>query len=263
MKFRAGFGADDEGRLSPFEKNNEKMPKFHRLKHLRCWLFRLRRMELFNITNIISLIITVIATMITLSVYEFAHGFTAYKMGDDTPKIYGRLTLNPLKHIDWLGALCLAVFKFGWAKPVPINVSNMRNPRRGILLVSLAGPLANFILAFIAMLLMYLLMPAIRGNMWLYYVIVFLRILIHLNLGIGLFNLIPVPPLDGSKIVASFLKGGAAYRYLSIQRYSGIILFLCFMLPGVSRIFSGVLTFFKTLILSGYGFVIEKILGVQ
>jgi Zn-dependent protease len=260
MKFRAGFGANEEGRLSPFEEDNEKMPKFHRLRHLRCWLFRLRRIELFNITNIISLILTVVATMITLSVYEFSHGLAAYKMGDDTPKIYRRLTLNPLKHIDWLGALCLAVFKFGWAKPVPVNISNIKNPRRGILLVSIAGPLSNFILAFIAMFLLYML-PDLNGIFW-GYVAIFLSTLIHLNLGIGIFNLIPVPPLDGSKIVASFLKGGAAYRYLSIQRYSGVILFLCFMLPGISSIFSGVLTYIKMLILAGYGFVIERILGV-
>lgn len=215
---------------------------------------------MFNIGNIISIIITVAATMITLTIHEFSHGFVAYKLGDDTPKIYRRLTLNPLRHIDWLGALCLAIFKFGWAKPVPINVSNMRNPRKGILLVSLAGPLSNFIMAFIALFAIYI-MPQIRSAVMIY-IVIFLQTLMYLNLGIGLFNLIPVPPLDGSKIVASFLKGGAAYRYLSIQRYSSVILFACFVLPVISDVFTGVLMFAEELILSGYTFIIEAVLGV-
>lgn len=203
--------------------------------------------------------ITVIAAIISVTVHEVSHGLAAYKCGDNTAKIYGRLSLNPLKHIDWFGALCLVVFKFGWAKPVPINQYNFKNRKTGIILVSLAGPCSNFILAFISMLIVNILPIT---NMVTYLIATFLVSLVYLNIGLGTFNLIPIPPLDGSKIVAEFLKGGAKYRFLSFERYGSIVLLLIFAIRPIGNVFSAFLGYIQSAILGGYLAVIELILGV-
>lgn len=159
--------------------------------------------------------------LISITFHEYAHGWVAYKLGDSTPKEAGRLTLNPLAHIDPLGTVILPVlllmisrgaFAFGYAKPVPINPLYFKNPKTGMRLIGVAGPLANFAIAVILSLILRisrLILPqavsaAIVGG-------------IVINLILGIFNLIPIPPLDGSKVVASFLPYRLAYNYLRME----------------------------------------------
>ena len=211
------------------------------------------------ILRVLDILITVVAAIISITVHEVSHGFAAYKCGDDTAKIYGRLSLNPLKHIDWIGAFCLVFFKFGWAKPVPVNQYNFRNRKSGIIIVSLAGPVSNFVLAFVSMFLVSVL---VITNYPTQILATFLITLVYLNIGLGVFNLIPIPPLDGSKIIGEFLKGGAKYRYLSFERYGSLVLLLIFAIRPLNSIFTSFLVYFQQLLILGYRCVIEFILGV-
>jgi len=209
--------------------------------------------------RILDVLITVAAAVLSITIHEVSHGFAAYKCGDDTAKIYGRLSLNPLKHIDWIGALCLVVFKFGWAKPVPVNSFNFKNRKRDIIIVSLAGPVSNFIIAFVAMLIVSAL---VITSYPMQILATFLITLVYLNIGLGVFNLIPVPPLDGSKILGEFLNSGAKYKYLSFERYGSLVLLLIFAIRPLNNIFSSVLMFLQGIVLTGYSKAIEFILGV-
>ena len=146
--------------------------------------------------NIMQVIYTLPALLIALTFHEFSHGLAAYYLGDNTAKVRGRLTLNPIKHIDPIGLFTLLVFKFGWAKPVPFNPLNFKNRKWGTLIVALAGPFSNFILAFLSFMLLLLINPV---NPLFF---IFLNSLFLYNLILCVFNLIPVPPLDGSKIIA-------------------------------------------------------------
>ena len=215
----------------------------------------------FNIDNIISLVLTIFCALISITVHEFSHGYAAYRLGDDTAKIYGRLSLNPLKHLDIYGVVCLILFKFGWAKPVPVNFYNFKNKKSGVILVSLAGPFSNLILAFLSRILLYIFVTfgIFKSVMPVY---VFLSSMTYLNLGLCVFNLIPIPPLDGSKILASFLKGGAYYRFLSISNYSSIILMLLFFIPGLRNVFSSFLMFFEIGLLNLFDLIIGFVIGV-
>lgn len=169
------------------------------------------------------------ATILTMTLHEFAHSFVSYKLGDNTPKETGRLSLNPLKHIDILGAICLAVFHFGWAKPVQVNPGAYKNPKQGMALTALAGPLMNFIITFFAMLGMGII--AKTGNYYTigvignYLYILFYYIAI-LSTGLGIFNLIPFPPLDGSKIIGAILPEKIYFGYMQYERYGMLVLFV-------------------------------------
>jgi len=216
--------------------------------------------SIFKMNNIYALIALVAAAIISITLHEIAHGYAAYFLGDKTAKFYGRLSLNPLKHIDWLGALCLVVFHFGWAKPVPINMANIKNKKLGLILVSLAGPVTNFLLAFIAVFLYYLLI----GTKAMEFMVVseFILYLIYLNIGLGIFNLIPIPPLDGSKVLASFLPPRAFYKYLSFERYGSLVLIICFAVPFLSDIVSKGLGFLRLGVLTGFEMFVRFVLGV-
>jgi len=164
------------------------------------------------------------AALICITVHEFAHGYVAYLMGDQTARLSGRLTLNPLYHIDPAGLLCMVFFRFGWAKPVPVNIQNFRWKKYGIFLVSFAGPLSNVLLAFVLVLAARLLAPV---DQW--FVTAFIDFLVtvaQLSIGLALFNLLPIPPLDGSKMLLPFLPARAMAAVLRYERYSIIILIL-------------------------------------
>jgi len=171
--------------------------------------------------------ISIAVFMIVIVAHELAHGYVAYLLGDTTAKNAGRLTLNPLAHADMMGTIVLPALLiitrspviFGWAKPVPINPGNFKNPRQGILLTSLAGPAANFILAFIFAILFKTGAFAPHSVLW-----TFLLYGIIISLVLGLFNLLPVPPLDGANIVASILPRAAAIRFMKIEPYGFVIL---------------------------------------
>lgn len=179
---------------------------------------------ILNLNYVFTLLISALAALITIVVHEVSHGYAAYLMGDTTAKDDGRLSLNPLHHIDWIGALCLVFFHIGWAKPVPINPFMFKKRKKGIILVSLAGPGSNFILAILSMVCLCLLYP-LQGvaASWISY---FFLSLSTVNIGLGLFNLIPIPPLDGSKVLSQFLPMKARVNYLNFERYGGILLFL-------------------------------------
>lgn len=184
--------------------------------------------------NFLSLILSIPGLLIALTFHEFAHGYVAYLMGDNTARYSGRLSLNPMDHLDIWGTLCLLFFRFGWAKPVPINPANFRNHRKGIIAVSLAGPLANFLLALISGIACAILEKfAPVSQIAEFFLMIFLYTQV-MNVGLMVFNLIPIPPLDGSKVLMEFLPYRMRYQMYRIERYSGIIL--------LGLVWTGVLT---------------------
>lgn len=173
-----------------------------------------------------SVVFSLVAILIAMTFHECAHAFAAYKCGDPTAKMLGRMTLNPMKHINPLGMVLLLLFGFGWANPVVVTASNFKNKRLGMIVTSAAGPLVNFILSFFA-LFVYVIFEVIaianNGN-FIYSNIALLFFYISMyNMSLGIFNLIPLPPLDGSKIVAGFLPLKWQRKYLYLEKYSQII----------------------------------------
>ena len=178
--------------------------------------------------KILQLLLCVIAVLPAITFHEWAHGFAAYKLGDSTAKADGRLSLNPLDHLDPFGSLMLLLFGFGWAKPVPVNTRYFKKPKRDFAITSLAGPVANFVLALISGLL-FVLMLFITGenNLMEYKTVeaitdIFFYSMV-MNVGFGTFNLIPVPPLDGSNILMGILPQKAAVQYSKIRYYTRYI----------------------------------------
>lgn len=162
--------------------------------------------------------------------HELAHGYTAYKLGDNTAKDAGRLTLNPLKHIDITGFIFMIIFKFGWAKPVPINPFKFKNRKRDMVLVSLAGPLVNFIIALISVFIFTL---NINMSATVYRI---LLLTIWYNIMLGVFNLLPFPPLDGSKILASLLPRKLEFYFYKYEKYLYIVLILLIATKTIDNI---------------------------
>lgn len=187
-------------------------------------------MNLFSSQNLIHMLYMLIPIILALSVHEFAHAFVADKMGDPTARISGRMTMDPTSHVDILGFLSLLFFGFGWAKPVPINPMNFKNRKSGMILVSLAGPLSNLILAIIFSIL-YKFVAPILDMLALYYI---LQYGVIINISLMIFNLIPVPPLDGSKILASLLPYKYEAKFYEYERYLYIIL-IVLLITGVIR----------------------------
>ncbi len=171
------------------------------------------------------IVVAVPSILIASTVHEYAHAYSAYKLGDPTAKAEGRLTLNPLKHIDPIGALSMILFRFGWSKPVPINEYNFEKRETYTALTALAGPVSNLILASLAGLTNYIL------NLDPNSLIVFLLyIFATINIALAIFNLIPIPPLDGHKIVRALLPKNLRYYWEKLERYS-LILILLLILP--------------------------------
>ena len=172
--------------------------------------------------------------IIAMTVHEYAHAVTAVKLGDPTPKMQGRLTLNPAAHIDPVGLMMLFLVRFGWAKPVMINPYNFKNPRRDDILVSLAGPFSNLVTAFLALIVMVLLLKS-GVNMTAGMNTVFTLILIY-NINFAIFNMIPIPPLDGSKVLIQLLPYELARKFHELERYSFLILIIFLMTPILGNI---------------------------
>lgn len=179
---------------------------------------------LFNIDKLQDLIYLIPAVLIALTVHEFSHGLSAYFLGDKTAHSEGRLTLNPLKHLDLFGAIMLLVAGFGWAKPVPVNPYHFKNRKLGMALTAFAGPLSNFIMAFIFMFVAIFVIKNAPYDETIKNIIIFLEISISLNIGLGIFNMIPFPPLDGSRIIGLFVPENIYFKLMEFERYSQIIL---------------------------------------
>ena len=162
---------------------------------------------------IVSLLYVAPAVLIALSLHEFAHGLVSYSLGDPTPKANGRLSLNPFRHMDLWGTLLLLFFGFGWAKPVSVDPRYYENPKTDMVKVALAGPLMNFVVAFVALFFMVLIEKFnLPVNMVTNYIYTLLYQTAVIDIGLGLFNLIPIPPLDGSKVLFSLLPERYYYR---------------------------------------------------
>lgn len=168
----------------------------------------------------ITLALSLPAIVLCLSVHEAAHGGAAYLLGDRTARDAGRITLSPLAHVDPFGFLCLLLFGFGWARPVPVNISNFKNRRWGMAITALAGPLANFLTAFVAYCL-YAVVWIYGTGAFMQTVNLFLSIVASMSVGLGVFNLIPVHPLDGSRVLDAFLPFSWS---LKLQKYQNIFL---------------------------------------
>lgn len=170
------------------------------------------------------LISTAFVVFCTLPVHEFAHGWMANKMGDPTARLSGRLTLNPMKHLDLIGSILIFLTGFGWAKPVPVNQNNFRNPKKGMALTALAGPASNLIMAFIFMLLMNF-CGIFNNNMAAYIFLLFFQYAALVNIRLAVFNLLPVPPLDGSRIFWAILPDKYYWKVMQYERIIMIVLF--------------------------------------
>lgn len=202
--------------------------------------------------------------LIAISFHEFAHGFVSYKLGDPTPQRDGRLTLNPFKHLDLIGTLCLLLFHMGWAKPVRINTAYYKNKKKGTILVSLAGPAMNFLLAFLSM--------VVYGLLYRYGILHYAAIADSalfsiglnvayysavINVGLGVFNLIPVPPLDGSNVLGEIVPKVKEF-YFRIRRYSNLVLIVLLMTGILSR----PLGIIDNAILNGMWSIVKSILRI-
>ena len=183
----------------------------------------------------VTLIVGLPGIIIAMTVHEWAHARVAYGLGDYTPRLQGRLTLNPLAHVDPIGLAMLLFVHFGWAKPVQINPMNFSNPRRDDILVSLAGPASNLITAFVALIILVVMvkldLPMSEG------LLIVFDLIIRYNINFAIFNMLPIPPLDGSHILRNLLPYELARQYESLERYSFIFLIIILATPILSYVF--------------------------
>ena len=180
----------------------------------------------FDLSALLDIIQQVLAVLLCLTVHETCHGLAALALGDPTAKRMHRLSFNPLHHIDWLGLLSMFLCGFGWAKAVPVDMRYFKNPKAGMALTALAGPASNFLLALAALFFASLIggLPAAALNGFLVWLFYFLLRTAILSIGLGLFNLVPIPPLDGSKILFSFLPERAYYTLMRYERFGMLLL---------------------------------------
>lgn len=187
--------------------------------------------------------------LIALTFHEFAHGLAAYAMGDDTAKNAGRLSLDPMKHIDPIGFIMLFIMRFGWAKPVPINENNFRHERLGLFFVSIAGITMNLILALIFQLILFFTADIVQLSAY----VDVMRGIVWINIMLAAFNLLPIPPLDGSKIIYTFLPRNLRFTFYKYESYGSIILIMLLLTGGISLllnpVISALISFLNSIIL--------------
>ena len=190
--------------------------------------------------------------MLTLPIHEWAHAFAATKLGDPTPRFQGRLSLNPFAHIDWLGAACILLFGWGWAKPVGINARYFKNPKVGMAITAFAGPLSNIVVATISMFLLYLITFLFGlDKVIVFYAYMFFYYIAQINISLAVFNLIPIPPLDGSRLLSAFLPDKYYYKLMRYERY----LFIAVLVLIWVGVLDAPIAFLSGKIMSGISFV--------
>ncbi|MCM3788788.1 site-2 protease family protein [Domibacillus indicus] len=207
-------------------------------------------MEQFLAFELEQLPFVIVSLLVAFTVHEFAHAYTAYKFGDDTAKNQGRLTLNPVHHLDPIGTIFILIAGFGWARPVPVNRRHFKNPKLAGVLVSLAGPLSNFLIAFIAMGILY----GVGANAN-EFVFQLLYMMVYLNVLLFVFNLLPFPPLDGYRILEDLAPANLRVKMTQYEQY-GVLLFLILVItplgdytvsPFLSQLTSAVLAGFNAI----------------
>ncbi len=178
------------------------------------------------------ILLRIVPALLCITLHELCHGLTAYALGDDTAKRAGRLTLNPIRHIDVMGLLMMLLFRFGWAKPVPVNMQRLGSPKRDMALVALAGPVSNLLLAILALFLYGLLLLPLGSSRVGNVVLDLVLTVASLSIALAIFNVIPIPPLDGSKVLFSLLPESAYRSVLRYERY-GMLLLLLLVATGL------------------------------
>lgn len=187
-----------------------------------------------NWSVLTDMLLAVIPALICITLHELSHGFVAYKLGDNTAKNMGRLTLNPIKHIDIFGLIMMVVFKFGWAKPVPVNMRNFKNPKRDMAITALAGPLSNVLICCVVLFIYGLVyLPCnLAGTEFAGSLLYAVYITAYLSIALAVFNIIPIPPLDGSKVLFSLMSDKSYMKLMRYERY-GMLLLLVLIVTDV------------------------------
>ena len=188
--------------------------------------------------SLLSMVKRLAAVLLCLTVHESCHGLAAYALGDPTARREHRLSLNPLRHIDWFGLLMMFVAGFGWAKPVPVNPNYFKKPKQGMALTALAGPVSNFLLALLMLLAARIFCDVAAYSEANQRILDFLLMVALLSIGLGLFNLLPIPPLDGSKVLFAVLPDGAYNQLMRYERYGMLLLFALVFFDVGSSAFS-------------------------
>ncbi len=178
----------------------------------------------FDFSYLLSILLAVIPSLVCITLHELSHGLVAYRLGDDTAKRAGRLTLNPLRHLDPMGLLMMVVFRFGWAKPVPVNMYRFKEPKRGMAITALAGPASNVVITLVFLLIYGALYLPLRGTAAGEYLLEMLELTAYISLSFAIFNLLPIPPLDGSKVLFSLMDEGRYRTLMRYERYGGLLL---------------------------------------
>ena len=186
----------------------------------------------FDFSGLRDILLRVIPALLCITLHELSHGLVAYRLGDPTAKNAGRLTLNPLKHLDPIGLLMMMTVHVGWAKPVPINMYRFKNPKRGMAVTALAGPGSNVLIAVVFLFLYGLLTPALYGSAAGEVALEMLGMTASLSMAMAIFNILPIPPLDGSKVVFSLLPEEAYWKLMQYERY-GFVVLLVLLYSGV------------------------------
>ena len=217
-----------------------------------------------GLQGLLDLFIFLFCMFLSLSVHELCHGYTAYKLGDHTAKAHGRLTLNPFHHLDLFGTLMMIFYGFGWAKPVPVNTANFTrkiSQKTGMALTAIAGPISNFILSFVAFSLIALILKFPITPILALCLAILGRLCV-LNVSLGLFNLIPFPPLDGSRILMALLPNRIYWKVAQLERYSFILLILLINIPAVLGGLSTIVIWLLTMYANIFGIPANLLLNL-